>query len=247
MDRFQKEFDDYVCNFDLNDEKIKLKYNHSYRVMSLCRKYSKLLNFNDYDIKLATLIGLLHDIGRFEQLKKYNTYDDSKSINHAEYGCKILFEDGLISKFWDNKDDYDLIRFAIFNHNRFKIEETNSERFLKFAKLIRDTDKIDILYLESISGNLESRLTDDSIAPEIRNDFFKHDSVLLKHKKSINDHFILYFAYAYDINYDECLDEIKLNIENLYNNFNDKKFIFKEYYDEIIKYISERIDKNVRK
>ena len=246
MEEFYKEFDDYVSNYDLNNDKIKLKYNHSYRVMSLCKKYSKILNFNDYDIRLVTLIGLLHDIGRFEQLKTYNTFDDSKSIDHALYGCKILFEDGLISKFWDNKEDYDLIKFAIANHNKFRIEESDNERYMKFAKLIRDTDKIDILYLESISNNLESRLSDDSIADEIKEDFFRHDSVLLKHKKSINDHFILYFAYAFDINYDECLEEVKKNIDNLYNGFKNKSYIFKEYYEEIIKYINERIDKNVR-
>ncbi len=244
MDYLYKEFDKYVSNYNIEDEKIYLKYKHSYRVMSLTRKYAKLLNFSDYDIELATVIGLLHDIGRFEQLKIYNTFDDSKSIDHADYGCKVLFKDNEINKFWKNKEDYELIEFAIRNHNKFRIEDNNNERFIKFAKLIRDTDKIDILYLESVSKNLKLRVTDDEIAKEIRDDFFKHDSVLLKHKKSINDHFILYFAYAYDINYDICLKEVKNNIDNLYKNLDNIKF--KDFYDEINKYIDERIDKNVR-
>ena len=45
MKKYYKEFDDYVSNYDLNDINIKLKYNHSYRVMSLSKKYSKKIGF----------------------------------------------------------------------------------------------------------------------------------------------------------------------------------------------------------
>ena len=85
-------FDKYVNNYDLNNKDIKKKYLHSYRVMSLSKKYAQLLGWNKHDIELASLIGLLHDIGRFEQLKIYNTFDDSKSIDHAHYGVIELFE-----------------------------------------------------------------------------------------------------------------------------------------------------------
>ena len=34
------------------------------------------------DRELALLIALLHDIGRFEQLKVYNSYDDNR-FDHA--------------------------------------------------------------------------------------------------------------------------------------------------------------------
>ena len=36
------------------------------------------------------LIGLLHDIGRFEQVKVYDTFSDIDSIDHADYGVEIL-------------------------------------------------------------------------------------------------------------------------------------------------------------
>ena len=117
---YYKEFDDYVSNYDLNDINIKLKYNHSYRVCKLSEKYAKELGYSKEDIELASLIGLLHDIGRFEQLKVFHTYNDKNSIDHAEYGIKVLFEDGLINKFWNKKEDYDLIKFAIKNHNKYR-------------------------------------------------------------------------------------------------------------------------------
>ena len=43
-------FDKYVSNYDLNDEKIKLKYNHSIRVMEQMVKYAKLLGFSEEDV-----------------------------------------------------------------------------------------------------------------------------------------------------------------------------------------------------
>ena len=58
-----------------------------------------MLNLSEEDILLAELIGLLHDIGRFEQIKNYHTFLDKESIDHAEYGNKILFEDDLIRNF----------------------------------------------------------------------------------------------------------------------------------------------------
>ena len=87
-----EEFTKYVNNYDMNDENIRLKYNHSIRVMELSRKYAQILGFNDEDIYLATLIGLLHDIGRFEQLKVYHSYNDRETIDHAEYGIEQLFD-----------------------------------------------------------------------------------------------------------------------------------------------------------
>ena len=60
------------------------------------------------DENLAKLIALLHDIGRFEQIRLYHTFSDKDSINHAEFGAKLLFEDGLIRKFVET-DKYDKI------------------------------------------------------------------------------------------------------------------------------------------
>ena len=87
-------FKEYVSNYNLQDGKIALKVAHILRVSELSKKIATSLNLSEEDIKLAELIGLLHDIGRFEQVRKYNTFIDKISINHGEYGVKILFEWG---------------------------------------------------------------------------------------------------------------------------------------------------------
>lgn len=57
----QENFDKYVHNFDMKDEIIKAKYNHSYRVMKLSEKYARKLKFSKEDIEIAKIIGLLND------------------------------------------------------------------------------------------------------------------------------------------------------------------------------------------
>ena len=234
------EFYKYVSNYDINDINIKLKYDHSIRVMELCNRYSKLLGFSDEDIKLATVIGLLHDIGRFEQLKVYNTFDDNKSIDHALYGVNELFKKGIIKNFDCNKDDYEIIRFAIYNHNKIGIENEIDERKIMHAKLIRDMDKIDILYLIAHYKNHKLLATDDPITKEVSDSIYKHVQVEKNKRKNSNDKIVTMLGFAFDINYDECLKEFKSNIEYFYNTI-DNKEKFKDIYNEVIKYIDERM------
>ena len=113
----QENFEKYVYNFDMKDETIKAKYNHSYRVMKLSEKYARKLNFSKEDIEIAKIIGLLHDYGRFIQIKQYHTMKDS-IIDHADLGIKLLFENKEIEKFNIPQKYYDIIKFAIKNHNK---------------------------------------------------------------------------------------------------------------------------------
>ena len=42
---------------------------------------------------------MLHDIGRFEQIRRFGTFNDAQSVDHAEFGADLLFKEGLIRKF----------------------------------------------------------------------------------------------------------------------------------------------------
>ena len=115
-------FNEYVNNYDQNDDKVILKISHTYRVMERCQEIAASLNLDDENIQLAGLIGLLHDIGRFEQLKRYQSFIDSQTIDHANLGVTILFDDNLIEKFEIDKKYYPIIKTAIYNHNKYEIE-----------------------------------------------------------------------------------------------------------------------------
>ena len=235
-------FNRYVNNYDMNNTNIKFKYKHSLRVKSLNKIYAKLLNFSEEDIKLAEVIGLLHDIGRFEQIRIYNSINDHTTIDHADLGVKILFEDGLIKNFWNKEEDYEIIKFAIKNHNKYEIPLTSDERMLKHAKLIRDSDKIDILYLLGVVDELKTRATTEEITKEIINTIKSHELVNTKNNKNINDDIASKYGYVYDINYDICLNDLRKNFESYYETVGNQD-IFKEIYDEVNKYIDSRLEK----
>lgn len=129
----KKAFAEYVKNYDIKNDKIRLKVEHIERVSQTAKKLATKLELEDEDIKLAELIGLLHDIGRFEQLKQYNTFVDRNSINHGEFGVHVLFneKDGIIRNFIEDKQYDDIIKKAILNHNK----DVHIENTLQNAKI----------------------------------------------------------------------------------------------------------------
>ena len=112
-------FDSYTKQFDMTNRITVLKYNHSYRVSKLSNMLASSLNLNNQDVELATLIGLIHDIGRFEQIKKFNIISDKvTNTDHANESCVYLFDNGHIRDFIkDNKYDSIILK-AIINHNK---------------------------------------------------------------------------------------------------------------------------------
>jgi len=91
IEKAKKVFDEYTKNYDINDGKVALKVAHILRVSELSRKIAISLNLSQEDIQLAELIGLLHDIGRFEQIKRYNTFIDNKKDFYIQFNNEIIY------------------------------------------------------------------------------------------------------------------------------------------------------------
>lgn len=157
--RVKEEFASYTRNYNAEDVKIALKIAHTYRVADHCEQIAKSLDMSDEDVEFAWLSGMLHDIGRFEQVTRYNTFIDSQSVDHAEFGADLLFGNssdsengagagsgkGLIERFLDDKNLYEMLEIVIRQHNKYRIKEGLDERTLVFCNILRDADKVDIL------------------------------------------------------------------------------------------------------
>jgi putative nucleotidyltransferase with HDIG domain len=96
-------FSNYVRTFyDENPEvqqNIVLKEEHTLRVCSEIVAIGQDLELNQNELRLAEIIALLHDIGRFEQYRNYGTFSDSRSENHAELGVKIIEREDLLIRY----------------------------------------------------------------------------------------------------------------------------------------------------
>lgn len=236
-------FDEYVSNYDMTDPDIDYKYYHSYRVMNAMELLATKLKLQKKDIELAKIIGLLHDIGRFEQDKKYNSFIDNK-MDHGNYGVQILKENNILDNLNIDKSDYEVVYKSIKNHNKFAIEPNLNERELLFSKLIRDADKLDILYAlgnEEIKGIL--RQDNEEITKSLEASFFNHQVANTKESNNKNDGLVITFCYIYDINFKVTYQIINNNkyYEKIYQRIN-RKDIFKKYLEQTNKYIEERID-----
>ena len=63
-------FTEYVEHYDASDPKVRLKIIHTEQVAKMCDAISAGLGLSEPDRDLAWLTGMLHDIGRFEQLRR---------------------------------------------------------------------------------------------------------------------------------------------------------------------------------
>lgn len=226
----KKAFKEYVKKYDYQNEKIEFKITHIERTSQLCKKTAVYLKLDEENMQLAELIGLLHDIGRFEQIKRYNTFIDKDSINHGELGVHLLFEEGLIREFIQDEKYDNIIKKAILNHNRSKnnIDKDLNELELLHTKIIRDSDKVDIYHSlmiqtkETMYGKED--ISDEKITDSIYNDFMTERRVNYENITSHIDGLVVHFAYTFDFNFTYGLKII--NEENYINRLVEK-FEFK--------------------
>lgn len=247
IDSIEKTFDEYTQEFDLSNYDIGYKYFHSYRVEHINNYLARKLNLSQEEIELATVIGLLHDIGRFKQLELFNNFDDD-NINHADLGINILFDVELIKIFDIPKKYYDAIYFAIKNHNKYEIETCPYNDILYQTKLIRDSDKIDILD-RCINYNEYPIKKDKSIISDtVKESFYQKRIIRKTERKTKSDAELLRMALLYDINFDESIELIKEKaiIENYYKLLKNEE-MFIPYLDYLSEYVEKRSKSYVRK
>lgn len=165
------EFEKYLDGFDRENDKIRLKIIHTNEVVRCAGEIAQRMNLPPEDRELAGVIALLHDIGRFEQVKLYNSFEPA-TMDHARFGVQLLFgqEDLVPCQDLSEKNDAgktypyrhkpgkeqpwirrfvvsdrwdDIIRTAIGCHSDYSLGEIEDERTLLHARLIRDADKLD--------------------------------------------------------------------------------------------------------
>lgn len=245
----EKSFKDYLKNYDLNDGNIKLKVKHTYEVVKQSEYISKGLGLDQENIELAKLIGLLHDIGRFEQVKRTNDFLDNSKIEHAEFGVKVLFEENLIRNFIEN-DNYDnIIKKAIYNHNKYKIGDNLDKKELLHCKIIRDADKLDNFRVKETEDfknifpgkyNPET-INYETISPKVYEDFMNYKSIKLADRQTQIDFWVCVIAFIFDLNFEISKKYLKENnyIDILVDRIEYKNKETKEKMEQIRKCAKE--------
>ena len=160
MEDKEEIFKEYASNYLDLSPLMKLKLNHTLRVEKLSRRIAIEENFSDEEIKISTLCGLLHDIGRFEQFQRYSSFNDSKNEDHANLGVKVLMENKILlgnSNFiYDNFEKvYDLAHRLSKIENRIKLDKNNSNTY-NYIKTDISIDRVQD-FLRKNNFNLDIR------------------------------------------------------------------------------------------
>ena len=246
-------FKEFINKYDNQEDfGFNLKVVHTCFVSKNAKELATKLNLSEEDVALAELIGLLHEIGRFEEIKVMNGFNSIK-FNHATYASKMLFEDNLIRCFIDeNKYDY-IIKNAIENHNKLNIDNNLEDKSLLHVRIIRDADKLDNYRVkkdEKIEEIFAGRVTSKEELEESKISNKVYETVLSKKCVDIHDrlypldYWICVLAFTFDLYFKETLQIVKDNnyINILIDRFDYKDIDSKNKMEEIRKVLNNHIE-----
>lgn len=214
-------FQDYVRSFYSEDtfisQNVLLKEEHSFRVCENASLIAISEKMDEENYYLALVIALLHDIGRFEQISRYRTFNDRISENHALLGVKILDAERTLS--FASAQERHIILTAIRNHNLRDISDDLDGKALLHARLIRDADKLDIYKIltdyyvtKAISPNpvLEHGLPDVPVySRHLIQVIFNNTIASTDGVTTCNDMNLTRLAWVFDLNFTETFRLVK--------------------------------------
>lgn len=204
-------FEDYVrgfCGLGPQLEKnVDLKRRHTARVRADIVLLAESLSLGPQDTALAEVLAIFHDVGRFEQLKRYGSFCDRVTVDHAGLGLKVLNRSGVLHNH-SGRERRILVR-AIWLHNKYEIPKDENAESLLFCRLIRDADKLDILGLISEhlgkrawspNPSLEFGLSESpGFSPEAVEDILSGRMVRIASLKNLNDMRLMYLSWVHDL------------------------------------------------
>ena len=206
---FAEYVDGYYTDDPVHDQTIRLKQKHTERVCKEIVMIGKALQLVAQEMLLAETIALFHDVGRFKQYSIYGTFKDAISENHAKLGLKELAKNKVLSKCSDMEQF--LITKAISYHNMRTLPEDEDERFLFFARLLRDADKLDIwrVFIEYYARHGEEPNAtivldmpdNQTCSPAIIDALHEHRMADLKDMATLNDFKLLQISWVFDVNF----------------------------------------------
>lgn len=254
--KFKAWFDKFVAGFYGNDEyinaNIKLKQVHSGRVCEEMLYLADQLRLEGNQRLLAETIALFHDVGRFPQFAKYQTYSDPKSVNHCLLGLEVLQKEKVLAELPD--DERQIIETAIRYHGEKELPNNITGDTLLLSKMIRDADKLDIFnvvimaYIQQRDDpdnfKLEIEMPDEPrVTPEVLEAILTGGRIDYKAIKTWNDMKLCILGWVYDVNFVATLRRLKQrrHLETIFEFLPDTPDI-RKVREKILAYVKDRIN-----
>lgn len=188
-------FEQYAAAY-LDDPRCRLKRIHTLGVLGNVRALCSLRNVSGEMCQLAEMAAILHDVGRFEQIRQYGTFLDGKSLDHGDLSARIVKE----QKWLEDDPDRDVILQAVQQHNKLK-PDISDPKAACICELVRDADKLDILRcfakepVFDVTGHTEQEARQSQITDKVYEDVKAGHCVRKADRTSPVDIWITYLAF----------------------------------------------------
>ena len=134
----------YVDRFEPHPH-LQMKLAHSERVARDAAEIARELAWPEDEVRTAGILGLLHDIGRFSQFAQFGTFSDRRSVDHGRRGFEILTRESPLATCRER--DRARILEGVRHHNAKTLPEGMADDSSRFARLVRDADRLDLYEL----------------------------------------------------------------------------------------------------
>lgn len=212
--RLLKYFEEYIKKIDMNNAWSKAKYFHSLKSMDLARNIAADLGiFNEEEIVIIELIALFHDIGNFDN--KSSNYLDNSEEDGAMKSIEVLFDGGLLRKITTDTKYDNLIKLAIFCHNKDGLPKNIDEKTVCICNIMKDVYHLEELRMVINYPYIDNRINEYP-SNMVYDEFKQFKKVNAKISDNNADNILIALSNLFDLNY-------KIS----YSMVNEKEFIKK--------------------
>jgi hypothetical protein len=213
LDELRHWFEQYVQSYNDIDEEgsrnILLKVEHTRKVCEIMAILAAGEGLSDDEARIAAAVALLHDVGRFPQFRRWRTFRDSDSDNHARLGIEVIRQQGVL----DGLPDAERVQIeeAVRFHNLLALPLRFKSPTALFIRLIRDADKLDIWrvfrdYFRQPDNLRPSAVTLGfadlpQVTPACVRELAAGRTIRLEDVRVLNDFKLLQISWVYDLNF----------------------------------------------
>jgi len=258
LEKFKVWFGEHVAGFYGDDPyvnaNLKLKEDHTRRTCTEMLYLAEELALPENQKRIAEVIALFHDIGRFTQFVKYRTYNDPRSENHCLLGLDVLRQTNVLEPV--AAEERELIERAVEYHGIRELPDDLDGQCLLFSKMIRDADKLDVFYLTTEAyaryaenpGELELpiELPDEPYcSPGVLEAVLAGRLVDYSELKTLNDMKLLQLGWVYNVNFTATLRRIQKRgfLKTLFGFLPNSEDI-ENVKEKILAYVDFRIERD---